>query len=75
MQAQCLGKMTFTGLPSVRSDHLVLLTDQLRLAVAAYQRFKGAARYHTESGLACCAERGLDPLAARRPHLELCRWN
>ena len=70
----------FTELPSVPSDHLVPFTDQLRLAVAAYlARFKGASRYHTESDLRCylawCAERGLDPLAARRPHLELyIRW-
>ena len=55
-------------------------TDQLRLAVAAYlARFKGSSRYHTESDLRCylawCAEHGLDPLAARRPHLELyIRW-
>ena len=70
----------FTDLPSVPSDHLVPSTDQLRLAVAAYlARFKGASRYHTESDLRCylawCAEHGLDPLAARRPHLELyIRW-
>ena len=66
----------FTGLPSVPSDHLVPLTDQLQLAVAAYlARFKGSSRDHTESDLRCylawCAERGLDPVAARRPHLEL----
>jgi hypothetical protein len=48
--------------------------------VAAYlARFKGASRYHTESGLRCylawCAGHGLDPLAARRPHVELyIRW-
>ena len=53
---------------------------QLRLAVAAYlARFKGSSRDHTESDLRCyltwCAGRGLDPLAARRPHLELyIRW-
>jgi hypothetical protein len=52
----------------------------LRLAVAAYlARFKGSSREHTQSGLRCylswCTERGLDPLAARRPHLELyIRW-
>ena len=38
-------------------------------------RFKGSSREHTESDLRCylswCAERGLDPLAAQRPHLEL----
>ena len=42
-------------------------------------RFKGSSRYHTGSGLRSfltwCAERSLDPLAARRPHLELyIRW-
>ena len=58
----------------------VLFTDRLRLAVAAYlARFKGSSREHTESDLRCylswCAERGLDPLAAQRPHLELyIRW-
>ena len=41
------------------------LTDQLRLAVAAYlARFKGSSREHTESDLRCyltwCAERALD---------------
>jgi site-specific recombinase XerD len=66
----------FTQLPSVPSDHLVPFTDQLRLAVAAYlTRFKGSSREHTESHLRCyltwCAERSLDPLVARRPHLEL----
>jgi integrase/recombinase XerD len=44
--------------------------------VAAYlARFKGSSRKHAESDLRCylswCAEQGLDPLAARRPHLEL----
>ena len=70
----------FTELLPVLSDQPVPFTDQLRLAVAAYlARFKGASRYHTESDLRCylawCAERDLDPLAARRPHLELyIRW-
>ena len=68
--------MAFPELPSVPSDDLVPFTDQLRLAVAAYlASFKGSSRYHTESDLRCflawCAARGLDPLAARRPHLEL----
>src|SRR5690348_5211757 len=68
--------MTFTDLASLPSDPPAPFTDQLRLAVAAYlARFKGASRYHTRSDLRCylawCAERGLDPLAARRPHLEL----
>jgi len=72
--------MTFTELSPVRSDSLVPFTDQLRLAVAAYlARFTGTTRYHTDSDLRCflawCAERGLDPLAAHRPHLELyIRW-
>jgi site-specific recombinase XerD len=72
--------MTFTELAFVPSDPLAPFTDRLRLAVAAYlARFKGSSREHTESDLRCyltwCAERGLDPLAARRPHLELyIRW-
>lgn len=72
--------MTFAELSSVSSGPLVPFTGQLRLAVAAYlARFKDSSRYHTESDLrcylACCTERGLDPLAARRPHLELyIRW-
>jgi integrase len=80
MQVQCLSMMNFTELPSVPSDHLVPFTDQLRLAVAAYlARVKGSSRYHTESDLRCylawCAEHGMEPLAARRPHLELyIRW-
>jgi hypothetical protein len=68
--------MNFADLSSVPSDRLVPFTDQLRLAVAAYlARFKASSRYHTESDLRCylawCVERGLDPLAARRPHLEV----
>jgi integrase/recombinase XerD len=72
--------MNFTALPSAPCDDLVPFTDQLRLAVAGYlARFTGSSRTHTESDLRCylawCAERGLDPLAARRPHLELyIRW-
>ena len=79
-QPQCQIMMNHTDLASVPSDHPVPFTDQLRLAVAAYlARFKGSSREHTESDLRCylawCAERGLDPLAARRPHLELyIRW-
>jgi len=34
-QAECLGMMSFTDLSSGPSDHLVSLTDQLRLAAAA----------------------------------------
>jgi integrase/recombinase XerD len=79
-QAQCPDMMNFPELPSVPSDYPVSFTDQLRLAVAAYlARFQDSSRYHTESDLRCylawCAQRGLDPLAARRPHLELyVRW-
>ena len=67
---------TFTPLTLTSSDPPEPFTDRLRLAVAAYlARFKGSSRKHTESDLRCylswCAEQGLDPLAARRPHLEL----
>jgi hypothetical protein len=64
----------------VPCNPLTPFTDQLRLAVATYLvRFKGSSREHTGSDLRCylawCAERGLDPLAAQRPHLELyIRW-
>jgi integrase/recombinase XerD len=66
--------MTFTELAPAPSDPPEPFTD--RLAVAAYLAcFKGSSREHTESDLRCylawCAERGLDPLAAQRPHLEL----
>jgi integrase/recombinase XerD len=72
--------MYFTELASAPSPPSAPFTDQLRLAVAAYlARYKGTSREHTESDLRCylawCAEHGLDPLAARRPHLELyIRW-
>jgi len=67
---------TFTELTSASSHPPEPFTDQLRLAVAAYlARFKGSSREHTESDLRCylawCAEQRLDPLTARRPHLEL----
>jgi integrase/recombinase XerD len=74
------GMTTFTQLTSAPSPHPEPFTDQLRLAVVAYlARCKGSSREHTESDLRCylawCAERSLDPLAARRPHLELyIRW-
>jgi site-specific recombinase XerD len=70
----------FSELTPVMSDPPVPLADQLRLAVAAYlARFKGSSREHTESDLRCyltwSADRGLDPLAARRAYLELyIRW-
>jgi integrase/recombinase XerD len=76
----CHGMRTFTELTSAPCRLPAPFTDQLRLAVAAYlARFKGSSREHTESDLRCylawCAERRLDPLAARRPHLELyIRW-
>jgi hypothetical protein len=72
--------ITFAELATVPSDPLAPFTDRLRLTVAAYlARFKGSSREHTESDLRCylswCAEHGLDPLAAQRPHLELyIRW-
>jgi integrase/recombinase XerD len=74
------GMTTFTQLTSASFHPPEPFTDQLRLAVAAYlARFKGSSREHTESDLRCylawCAGRGLDPLAAQRPHLELyIRW-
>ena len=71
---------TFTQLAPASSDPPEPFTDRLRLAVAGYlARFKGSSREHTESDLRCYlawrADRGLDPLAAQRPHLELyIRW-
>jgi hypothetical protein len=51
-QAQCLGMMYLTELPSVPYDHPAPFPDQLRLAVAAYlARFKGSSREHTASDL------------------------
>jgi hypothetical protein len=72
---QCRGMLNLTDLASVLSDPLAPFTDRLRLVVAAYlARFKGISCNCTESDLRCyltwCAERGLDPLAAQRPHLE-----
>jgi integrase/recombinase XerD len=55
-------------------------SDVLRRAVAGYlTRYKGLSRSHTESDLRVflrwCTERGLEPLAAQRPHIELhVRW-
>jgi hypothetical protein len=68
--------MTSTLLAPAPSDPPGPFTDQVRLAVAAdLARFKGSSRERTASDLRCylawCAERALDPLAARRPHLEL----
>ena len=72
--------MNFPDLASLLSDRPATFTDQLQLAVAAYlARFKGSSREHTAYDLRCylarCAQRRLDPLAARRPHLGLyIRW-
>jgi integrase/recombinase XerD len=78
-RAHCQGMMHFSeSTPLSSSDDM--LAARVRLAAAPYLgRFKGSSREHTESDLRCyltwCAERGLDPLAARRPDLELyIRW-
>ena len=68
--------MNFPDPASVPADHPAPLSDRLRLAVAAYlARFAGTSRQRTESDLRCylswCGQRGLEPLAARRPCLEL----
>jgi integrase/recombinase XerD len=52
-----------------------LSADHVRPSASAYlARFTGSSRDHTGSDLRCyprwCADRGLDPLAARRPDLE-----
>jgi integrase/recombinase XerD len=65
--------------PLVPAD-LDSLDVSLRVAVAAYlARYKGSSRLHTESDLRCyltwCRSHDLDPLQARRPHIELyLRW-
>jgi integrase/recombinase XerD len=62
------------------SGVLVAPSNVLHLAVAAYlARFKHQSRIHTESDLRgylnWCESRGLDPLPATRPHIELyARW-
>jgi site-specific recombinase XerD len=72
--------LNLTDLASVPSHPMAPFIDQLRLAVAAYlARFTGISCNRIESDLRCylawCAERGLDSLAAQRPHLELyIRW-
>jgi integrase len=72
--------MHYNEFVSAQASGLVPHADRLRFAVAAYlARFKGTSREHTDSDLRCylawCAERGLDPFLARRPHLELyIRW-
>jgi len=70
----------FTDARPVRPADFVATADPLRLAVAAYlARFSGSSRDHANSDLRCflawCVQRGLDPLTARRVHLELyIRW-
>jgi len=72
--------MHYDELVPAQASALVPHADRLRLAAAAYlARFKGASRDHAGSDLRCyltwCADRGLDPFLARRPHLELyIRW-
>jgi site-specific recombinase XerD len=70
----------FTDVLPVRLVDSKAAADPLRLAVAAFlARYTGSSRDHAHSDLRCflawCAERGLDPLAASRVHLELyIRW-
>src|SRR5918994_210243 len=70
--------MTTLMLPA--ADAAAARFDQLSPVVAAFLgRCWGVTRQHTASDLRCflawCAENNLDPLAARRPHLELyLRW-
>src|SRR6266699_3095912 len=80
-RAHCRGMMRYNEplhLSSPAAD--ALPADRVRLAASAYlARFTGSSREHTESDLRCylrwCADRGLDPLAARRPDLEqYIRW-
>ena len=74
-RAHCRGMMHFSEpilIPSTSDEQ----AGHVGLAAAAYLgRFKGSSREHTESGLRCyltwCVGRSLDPLAARRPDLEL----
>jgi len=79
-RAQCRTMMHYNELVPAQASALVSHADRLRLAVAAYlARFKGTSRDHADSDLRCylawCAEQGLDPFLARRPHLELyIRW-
>ena len=71
---------SFELAPSVSGTVVHPPQDQLRLAVAAFlARYKGQTRVHADRDLRVylgwCVERGLDPLAATRPHIELyVRW-
>jgi len=70
----------FADVLPVRLVDSAVAADRLRLAAAAYlARYTGSSRDHAHSDLRCflswCADRGLDPLAASRVHLELyIRW-
>lgn len=69
----------YQSVPAV-SGVIVTIPDGLRMAIAAHlARFKGQSRIHTESDLRAytswCELHNLDPLAAKRPHVELyVRW-
>jgi len=69
----------YQSAPAV-SGVIVSTSDGLRVAIAAHlARFTGQSRVHTESDLRAyiswCELRDLDPLAAKRPHVELyVRW-
>jgi integrase/recombinase XerD len=72
--------MTTTATGPAVSGEIVVFNRELRLAVAGYlARFKGQSRVHNECDLRCylnwCEDHGLEPLAAKRPHIELfLRW-
>ena len=76
----CWGMMRYNESLHLSSAADALPLDHVRLAASAYlARFTGSSREHTESDLRCylrwCADRGLDPLAARRPDPEqYIRW-
>ncbi len=78
--AHCQGMKRYNEPIHLPSAADPLPPDQVQLAASAYlARFTGSSREHTQSDLRCylrwCAERGLDPLAARRPDLEqYIRW-
>ncbi len=71
--------MTTVLVPATAGEMLTS-RDRLRVAVAAFlARYTGLSRAHTASDLRgfldWCADRGVDPLAASRPQLELfVRW-
>jgi hypothetical protein len=75
-RAQCLGMVNSAVLASVAPDHPAHFTDEVGASSGRLPGpVQGLPREHSESDLRCyqswCAERVLDPLAARRPHLEL----